>query len=978
MLALIAVLFILAAVCPALFLRFGRRAFVPVSVVPAAGAVWVAAQAPAAFDGRTTTQVVDWVPSIGMELAFAMGPLQWVLSLVVLGIGAVVLAYCAWYFHDDSAGVPRFAGVLVAFVAAMLGLVLSDDLLLLYVFWELTTVFSFLLVGHDPTRRAARQAALQALVVTTFGGLAMLVGALTVGQSAGTYRISELIAAPQSSTAVSIGVLLLLVGAISKSALFPFHFWLPAAMAAPTPVSAYLHAASMVKAGVYLVALLAPAYALTADGWHWVVVGLGLFTMLLGGLRALKQNDLKLLLAFGTVSQLGFMILVLGIGTRSAMLAGLAVVVAHALFKATLFLVVGLIDRTTGTRDLRKLSGLGRKMPWVAAAAALAAASMAGVPPLVGYVAKESVLVALIDAAEYGDGAPLQGWLGWVVVVGVVLGAVLTTAYSLRFVWGAFASKTERRSTSDGIVATPMEPTKVTDVDFGFAFGPVLLGVLGLVAGFLGGPLTTLLGHQAEGFDEGHHHAELTLWHGVGLPLVLTLVALLGGLALFLLRRPVEQIQGALSLDISTENGYRRIMRGIDRFAVELTAVVQRGSAAAYLGITLVVVIVLPGSVLLSTYDTIRVRAWDNPFQAVVGVVILAAAAMAARSRRRLRAVLLAGATGYGTAVLFVMHGAPDLALTQALVETLTVVVFVLALRRLPEYFTDRPLSARRYWRMALGAAVGLVAAGFMLVGGSARIADPVSSVLPTTAVEYGGGANIVNVILVDVRAWDTLGEIAVLVAAGTGVASLIFLDVRGKAIRRVHEIPMPAGVVKQPVTPGRRVWLPAPRTMTADKRSIIFEVVTRLLFHSIIVFSVYLLFVGHNAPGGGFAGGLTAGLALVIRYLAGGRYELDEAVPVDAGRVIGLGLAVAAAAAVIPVLFGGTILQSAVMHADVPVLGEIHLVSSALFDVGVYLVVLGLVLDLLRGLGSQIDRQIAREQHSADQLADEKEGASA
>ncbi|QCX26339.1 Na+/H+ antiporter subunit A [Nocardioides jishulii] len=953
MLFVIAALFLLAAVCPWLLLRAGRRAFLPIALVPLAGTVWLATYAPSVAAGEVHTEVMTWVPAIGLELAFAMGTLQWVLAMIVLGIGTVVLAYCRWYFHDDSAGVPRFAGVLVAFIAAMLGLVLADDLLLLYVFWELTTVFSFLLVGHDPTRRSARQAAMQALVVTTFGGLAMLVGALALGHAAGTMRISEILADPPSGALVTTGVLLLLVGALTKSALFPFHFWLPAAMAAPTPVSAYLHAASMVKAGVYLVALLAPAFA-DVPGWRGTLVGLGLLTMILGGLRALRQNDLKLLLAFGTVSQLGFMVLVLGLGTRSAMLAGLGIVVAHALFKATLFLVVGLIDRTTGTRDLRKLTGLGRRMPWVAAAATLAAASMAGIPPLVGYVAKESAFVALVDVAEYGDGTGMQGMVGWLVLAGVVLGSVLTVAYSARFVWGAFGNR------------TVAEELDVTEVPVGFAAGPVVLAVLSVVAGLSGAWLTHVLAPHADLLPAGAHEAELSLWHGVGLPLLSTLVALALGAFLFVKRGPVATFQGALALNISVENGYRAVMRGLDRFSVELTAVVQRGSAAAYLGITLVVVVLVPGSTLLTTYDIIDVRLWDTPAQAVVGGVMLLAALMAVRSRRRLRAVLLAGATGYGTAALFVLQGAPDLALTQALVETLTVVVFVLALRRMPEYFTDRPLSARRYWRVALGASVALVSAGFMLVGASARVHEPVSAVLPRLAVEYGGGANIVNVILVDTRAWDTLGEIAVLVAAGTGVASLIFLDVRGTGIRRVHEIPFPEGVPKQPTAPGRRVWLPAPRTMAPDKRSIIFEVITRLLFHTIIVFSVYLLFAGHNAPGGGFAGGLTAGLALVLRYLAGGRYELDEAAPIDAGKVIGAGLAFAALAAVIPLAFGGTVLQSAILDVTVPVLGKVHLVSSALFDVGVYLVVLGLVLDLLRGLGSQIDRQIVKVQREA------------
>jgi multicomponent Na+:H+ antiporter subunit A len=955
LLILLAVLFGLAVVCPWLVQAMGRRAFVPVAVVPMAGAVWVATRAPAVADGEVLTEVHPWVGSIGVNLAFVLGPLQWLMAMIVLGIGAVVLAYCAWYFHDDSLGVPRFAGVLVAFVAAMLGLVLADDLLMTYVFWELTTVFSFLLIGHDPARRSSRQAALQALVVTTLGGLAMLVGILVVGQSAGTYRITEILADPPGGTAVVVGVQLLLVGAISKSALVPFHFWLPAAMAAPTPVSAYLHAASMVKAGVFLVALIAPAFADVA-GFREVLVSLGLVTMVLGGLRALRQHDLKLLLAYGTVSQLGFLILVLGIGTRSAMLAGLTLLLAHALFKATLFLVVGIIDRTTGTRDLRRLTGLRRRMPVVTVAAVVAAASMAGLPPLLGYVAKESVFVALADVAREGDGTGLGGFWGWVVLTGVVLGSALTVAYSARFVWGAFAD----REVEEELV--------VRRVSAGFVAGPVLLAGLTLLLPFLGHSVTELLAPHTEALPPGVHEAELALWHGVGLPLACTVVAVLLGLGLHLARVQVWRLQASFAHDLSFDRAYRGGMRLLDRTAVEITAVVQRGSAAAYLGIILLVVIIGPGSTLIGTWGDMRVRAWDSPAQAAIGVVIVAAAVMATRSRRRLRAVLLAGATGYGTAVLFVLHGAPDLALTQVLVETLTVVVFVLALRRLPEYFTDRPLTGQRFWRMALGVGVAVVAAGFMIVGSGARVAEPVSAALPQLAVDYGGGKNIVNVILVDVRAWDTLGEISVLVAAATGVASLVFIDARGAGIRRVHEIPYPATVKKQPTGAGRRVWLAAPRTLPPENRSIIFEVITRLIFHTIIVFSIYLLLAGHNSPGGGFAAGMAAGLALVIRYLAGGRYELDEAAPIDAGRLIGGGLAVAALAALLPLAFGGAVLQSALVDLHLPLLGDLHLVTSVLFDVGVYLVVIGLVLDLLRALGSQIDRQVLRERRTAEE----------
>jgi len=946
---LIAVLLAAAVASPWLVLRAGRRAFLALAAVPLAGAIWVAAQTSAVHDGEMLVEVHPWVGSIGMDLAFAMGTLQWLMALIVLGIGALVLGYCAWYFDDDDDGVPRFAGVLVAFVASMLGLVLADDLLLLYVFWELTTVFSFLLIGHDSARRASRRAAIQALVVTTLGGLVLLVGAILVGHSAGTYRISEILADPPTGVAVTVGVQLLLVGAISKSALLPFHFWLPSAMAAPTPVSAYLHAASMVKAGVYLVALLAPAFA-AVTGWRTVLLVLGLATMVLGGVRALRQHDLKLLLAYGTVSQLGFLVLVLGTGTRSAMMAGLALLLAHALFKATLFLVVGIIDHSTGTRDLRELTGLARRMPVLTVAAALAAASMAGVPPLLGYVAKESVLVALVDVARDGDGTGITTTNGWLLVAGVVVGSILTAAYSARFLWGAFANRDVE------------SPPSVHSPSAAFVAAPVVLAALSLLLGAAGGPLTSLLAGQADAFPPGAHEPELTLWHGAGLPLLLTAITLAAGAVMFVAREPVARLQAALAHGWSLERAYRGGMRLLDRTAVEVTGVVQRGSAAAYLGIILVVVVVLPGSTLIGGLGDLDVQAWDNPAQAVVGVIIVAAAVLTTRSRRRIRAVLLVSVTGYGTALLFVLQGAPDLALTQALVETLTVVVFVLALRRLPEYFTDRPLTAQRWVRVALGLAVAVVVAGFLLVAGAARISDPVSVSLPERALEFGGGGNIVNVILVDTRAWDTLGELSVLVAAATGVASLVYVNARGADIRRVHDIPFPAGVKKVATSPGRRAWLPGSRTLAPEKRSIVFEVIVRLLFHTLIVISVYLLLAGHNAPGGGFAAGMTTGLALVIRYLAGGRYELDEAAPVDAGRLIGGGLAVAALAALLPLAFGGVVLQSAVIDLHVPLLGDLHLVSSALFDVGVYLVVVGLVLDLLRALGSHIDRDIQRE----------------
>jgi multicomponent Na+:H+ antiporter subunit A len=957
MIALVLAHFVAAAAAPVLVRRVGRRAFLLLALVPLVSFVWALVHTASTADGAVQSQVVPWVPALDLELAFAMGSLQWVMVLLVSGIGALVLVYCASYFPADEPGLPSFAAHFVAFAGAMLGLVLSDDLLLLYVFWELTTVFSFLLIGHDPTKRASRGAATQAIVVTTLGGLAMLVGILLIGKDAGTFRITDILADPPTGAAVTVAVALILLGAVTKSALVPFHFWLPGAMAAPTPVSAYLHAAAMVKAGVYLVALLAPAFA-TVPGWHGALLPLGLATMLLGGWRALRQLDIKLLLAYGTVSQLGFLVLVVGLGTRTAALAGLAMLLAHALFKAALFLVVGIVDRGTGTRDLRRLSGVGRSSPLLAAAALAAGASMAALPPLTGFVAKESVYEAFVSVARDGDGTGIGPAFGWTLLIGVTLGSALTVAYTARFLWGTLATK-------DDAPRTALAP-----VPSGLITAPVLLALASLALGFLSAPENVALAPYADEFPSGGHDSELALWHGPGPALALTLVSLGLGALMFWRRTWFTALQAALGQSWSTERGYVGLMRRLDRTAVEVTGLTQRGSVAAYLGVILVVVVLLPGSALLGALGgPVRLVPWDSPGQLVVAVVILVAAVLTARSRRRLKAAVLVGVTGYGTATLFVLHGAPDLALTQVLVETVSLVVLVLVLRRLPPYFTDRPLSRRRYWRMAIGAAVAATVTGFMVVSTGARTDAPVSAAYPTEAVAFGGGANIVNVTLVDIRAWDTMGEIAVLVAAATGVASLVFVRGRARSISRPSSTAAPDG----PRPPARPVWLSGGRTLAPERRSIIFEVVTRLVFHTIIVFSVFLLFSGHNNPGGGFAAGLVTGLALTVRYLAGGRYELDEAAPIDAGVLMGLGLFVATGSGLAPMAFGGAVLQSAVVDLALPVVGEVHLVTSVFFDVGVYLVVVGLVLDLLRSFGAGIDRHTRAE---ASERADDEVAA--
>jgi multicomponent Na+:H+ antiporter subunit A len=943
MIPLLTLHFLAGAGAPVLVRLIGRRAFLVLALVPAISFAWLLPHVLRITDGGAPHATgLTWIPTIGLDIDLLIMPLSGILALVVTGVGTLVLVYCTWYFKPGDREIWRFSGVLTAFAGAMLGLVLSDNVYVLYIFWELTTVLSFLLIGHNPERRANRRAAMNALLVTTFGGLAMLVGLVMLSAQAGSSRLQDIVAADVSGTPVTVAVLLVLVGAISKSALVPFHFWLPGAMAAPTPVSAYLHAAAMVKAGVFLVALLAPAFA-DVPGWRPLLIVLGVSTMILGGLRALRQYDVKLLLAYGTVSQLGFLVAMVGAGTRSAAFAGLGLVCAHALFKSTLFLVVGIVDRSVGTRDLRELSGLRQARPTLFVVTLIAAGSMAGMPPFFGFTAKESGFAAFEDLGHD------LGWSGWSVLAlaGIVVGSILTVAYSARFVWGIFAVK------PGTAICLPKQFSP------GFQAAPVVLAAGTLVAGFAGPWLTPRLAAYADDFAPGSHEPELTLWHGLSLALALSVLCIVAGLALFATRKHVAAGQRAVAERVrlpDAERAYYGVMRGIDRLSIEVTGVTQRGSLPVYLGVILVVLILVPGTALVRAWDDIEVRGADSRIQLAAAVLMAIAAVLTVRSRRRLRAVLLVGLTGYGTALLFVAHGAPDLALTQILVETFLLVTFVLVLRRLPPFFSDRPFTISRWVRVAIGVATGAVVSGFALVATNARTARPVSDGFAEPAVEYGGGSNIVNVALVDIRAWDTLGELSVLVVAATGVASLIFLitDRSTRPRRRVQTATTDAE------TRGR--WLRSGRAIADARRSVVFEVVTRLVFHAVIVFSVYLMLVGHNAPGGGFAGGLVAGLALMIRYLAGGRAELDEAAPIDAGIVLGIGLAVAALSGLLPTLLGGGVLQSAIVDLHIPLLGTLHLVTSVFFDIGVYLVVVGLALDVLRSLGSGIDTHVDAE----------------
>lgn len=951
----------------------GRNAFLLLALVPLAGLVYTLGATSAIFgpDGAPLTESLDWLPALDLAGVFRLDVLSWVMSLLVTGVGTLVFIYCARYFPADEPGLARFAAVFMAFAGMMYGLVIADELLLLFVFWEGTTVFSYLLIGHSQSRRRSRQAALQALIVTTAGGLAMFVGMVLLIVATGTGRISVLVERGElgldSGPVIVTSVILILIGAISKSALLPFHFWLPGAMAAPTPVSAYLHAAAMVKAGIYLILRLAPGYH-DLPGWTEILLTAGLLTMFIGGWQALRQTDLKLLLAFGTVSQLGFLTVMASFGTPDITLAALTLLIAHALFKACLFLCVGIIDHRAGTRDLTKLSGGWRAFPVVAVCATIAAASMAGLPPTLGFVAKEAVYSTLLESGTKA---------GIIALVGIMIGSVLTVAYSARFVWGAFSSK-------PGVDDIARRDENVTLV-----ISPVILTVLTLALGPGVGIVDTYFQAWTRALpatDPADGEYYLALWHGLEPALGLSAVTIAAGLGLFFARDTVAKVQSTLPSGIDFHDVYRHLISGMEALALWVTSRTQRGSLPFYQSVIYLVLVAGVGLAVISN-DTwnIRFRLFDSPLDFIVATVLIVVAIAATRAKKRFTAVVVTGISGYAMVAFFAFMGAPDLALTQVLVETITIVVFVLVLRRLPARIGQSTGRFTPAWRAIIGAAVGVTMMIVVLIAAGVRMTEPASVDFAQLAYEIGHGQNVVNVTLVDIRVWDTFGEISVLVAAGTGVAGLIFVRGReGHLTRfaagstgvgrrgqlRFQPVPDEVGRPSAPESPAhegleaRRVsWLIAGRTLAPRNRSIILEVTARLIFHAVLVFSVYLLFTGHNTPGGGFAGGLVAGLALVVRYLAGGKFELAEAARFTPSGLLGTGLILSVLTAVGGWFWGDAVFQSFFVEANLPVLGEIKFGTPTFFDIGVYLIVVGLMLDILRSLGAEVDLHQERDE---------------
>jgi len=704
----------------------------------------------------------NWVPSLGIKLSFLIDGLSLLFAFLISGIGALIFIYAGDYLRGH-AQLGRFYAYILIFMASMLGLVLADNLIAVYVFWELTSISSYFLIGFDHNRESARAAALQALLVTGAGGLALLAGVLLLGKAGGSLEISTLLKNGDMvrTNALYVPILLLVfAGAFTKSAQVPFHFWLPSAMEAPTPVSAYLHSATMVKAGVYLVARLSPVLGGT-EIWIQALTTVGGLTMIAGAYLALRQTDLKRMLAYLTVSALGLLIVFIGVGTSQALAAAVVFLLAHALYKGALFLVTGIVDHQTGSRDVKELGGLRSAMPLTASIAVLAALSLAALPPTLGFLGKEMLLEASLGANRTA------------LTIAVVFASIIfVTTAGIIGIQPFFGKK----------LPTPNAPR---DAPPGLWSAPAILALLGVI--FAAMPTLvqgSLFQPAVEAITREPLTLRLALWHGFNLALALSAVSLVFGLTVYVRRKAVIEIVSRLQINSSwgPQHWYRLILAGLNHLAERQTQLLQSGYLRYYLLIIILTSLALAGTKLFIALDTARFTAsFDARFHEwLIAGVILFAAFAAVMAKSRLAAVAALGVVGYGVALVFVFFGAPDLAMTQFMIETLTVILFVLVFHHLPRFAI---LSSRFAWvrdailTLALGALITII----VLIGSGIQLYPKISTYFIENSLSLAHGRNIVNVILVDFRGFDTFGEITVLAVAGIGVYALLKLKPQKK-----------------------------------------------------------------------------------------------------------------------------------------------------------------------------------------------------
>ena len=898
--------------------RFGRT-----SAAWGAGAVTLASAGVLAttvgpvLSGATVVQTLAWMPEAGLNLAFRLDGLGLLFAGLILGIGLLVILYARYDLSErDSLG--RLYAYLLLFMGAMLGVVLSENLIQLLMFWELTSLASFLLIGYWKEREAARQGARMALAVTGAGGLALFGGVLLLGEMAGSYELSAVLASGEVIRAHPLylpALALILIGAFTKSAQFPFHFWLPHAMAAPTPVSAYLHSATMVKAGVFLLARLFPALSGTM-AWSHLVGGVGIVTLLAGAVIALFKHDLKGLLAYSTISHLGLITALFGIGTPLAAVAGVFHIINHATFKAGLFMAAGIIDHECGTRDMRRINGLWQSMPYTATLAMVAAAAMAGVPLFNGFLSKEMFFA---EAA----GLATQMRFGWLLPAAVTFAGMFAVAYSWRFIHDVFFN-----GEPIDLPRTPHEPPRWMKLPVEILVALCLL--VGTLPALTVEPLLALAaGAVLQGPLPEH---DLALWHGVSPAMWMSVIALAAGSALYVGRKPLFALSARLEGRIDARRAYHALLGALLALATGLTRRLEPGSLQRLLRVFVATALVLGLAGWFGADSPLTGPRATLPLEGVsllAGLALMVATgAVLVLHRQRFTALVLMGAVGLVVSLAFVKFSAPDLALTQLSVEVVTVVLLLLALYFLPQHSPAESAPARQARDAVLAGLAGLG------VGGLAwavltRSHDSIAGFFLENSVPGGGGRNVVNVILVDFRGFDTLGEITVLALAGLAIYALLeklHLDGHG-------------------CDDQGRPW-------HGDMHPVIMASLTRLLLPLALLVSTFILLRGHHLPGGGFIAGLVTAVALIMQYLANGVAWTHSRLPANLHPVIAAGLGLATLTGLVSLAYDYPFLTSAHGHLALPGIGDLELASAMAFDLGVYLVVVGATLQILIHLG--------------------------
>lgn len=917
-LLLITLIPFLGAGLPVLCARYGRRAPAwAAAAMPATALVVLFPAVPALFAGETLRIAWPWLPALGLNFSLRLDGLSLLFVLLILGIGLLVIMY-ARYYLSASEPIGRFYAFLLLFMGSMLGVVLADNLILLLTFWELTSLSSFLLIGYWRHRADARRGARQALAVTGGGGLALLAGVLLLGHIAGSYEISDIIARGDLIRAhewYAPTLVLILLGAFAKSAQFPLHFWLPHAMAAPTPVSAYLHSATMVKAGVFLIARLYPALSGT-DLWFFLVGGAGMVTLLFGAYISLFQHDIKGLLAYSTISHLGLIILLFGMDTELSTVAGVFHIINHAIFKASLFMAAGIIDHETGTRDMRRINGLWHYMPHTATLAMVAAASMAGVPLFNGFLSKEMFFAESLTQQ-------LPGGFSWIIPTLAIVAAIFAVAYSLRFIHDVFFN-----GKPIDLPRTPHEPPRFMKVPVEILVGLCLL--VGIFPEFTVAPILNLA--TASVLQKETPHYELAIWHGFTLPFAMSLVALIGGTLIYVKRRWLFKIYEHAPIHIDGMRVFDAILEALRRTCARLALLLDNGSLQRYLAVLMASAFVLGVTPFLAGGESTPTAGFSGvDFVSLVAFALLVAGAVgtAVWHHNRLLAVILLGVVGLVVTLSFARFSAPDLALTQISVEVVSIVLLLLALHFLP----DRVARESSPLRRARDILLSLLAGGGIAMLCWEMLRRPhensISGFFIDNAVPGGGGANVVNVILVDFRGFDTWGEITVLAIAAVGIYAML------RELELVHPGTDAEG----------RPW-------AANTHPLFLRMISRPLLPLALLVSFYLLLRGHQEPGGGFIAALVTGIALILQYIAGGIAWAKERSIGNYYPVIAAGLLLATVTGLGSWLFGAPFLTSAYSHVDVPLIGSIELASAMLFDLGVYLAVVGTVMLILIHLG--------------------------